>query len=97
MRTYKVALTVANGLRDERVNVVFKTSAKTRNGLLNAMAKAIVSELATDVFEVNGLISREGVSRDYYLSAWHNEGRLSANESAMLRDKVSNALFDMRY
>ena len=50
---YHTTLTVADGMRDVRRKVTFKSDAKTTHGIERALARAIVEQFGTDVFEVN--------------------------------------------
>lgn len=69
MKTYKVTLNMA---RNARMHVFVRTSARTDNGICRAIGKQIAESLGTDVFEVAGIIRREGVARNYSIRDWHN-------------------------
>lgn len=69
MRTYKVI--VSTGYSNARMHVFVRTSAKTDAGISLAIGKQIAKSLKTDVFEVIGMIWREGVAKNYSMSDWH--------------------------
>lgn len=76
MKTYKIKTSTTNGTR----YVICKSSAKTQAGVCLALGRAIAKELGTDVFECHGYLVREGVARDYNISAWSKHGVTSTEE-----------------
>jgi len=69
MKTYKV--TVNTGYKNVRMHVFVRTSAKTDAGIARAIGTQIAKSLETDVFEVIGIIWRDGVASNYSIRDWH--------------------------
>lgn len=76
MKTYKISIVTTSG----RANVTCKSAAKTQAGICTALGRAIAKNLGTDVFEVACYLVRDGVARDYHISAWHKHGVTRAEE-----------------
>ena len=55
---YHTNLTVADGMSDRRCRIDFTSKATTHDGILRALAKAIVDKFGTDAFEVSDRIMR---------------------------------------
>lgn len=70
MRTYKV--TINTSYANARLHVFVRTSAKTDAGLARAIGKQIAKSYKSDIFEVVGMLWREGVASDYSIRDWHN-------------------------
>ena len=70
MRTYLVTLNI--GHRNVRMHVAVRTNAKTDAGLALAIGRQVVKSLETDVFEVTGIMWREGVAANYSIADWHS-------------------------
>ena len=76
MKTYKINVMTTCG----RANVTCRSAARTQTGICMALGRAIAKQLGTDVFEVLGYLVREGVARDYSISAWSKRGVTRAEE-----------------
>lgn len=90
---YYTKVTYADGMADRACRIDFETRARTRNGIMRALAKAIAERLGTDVVDVTAqkvLSVRNG--------GWPNvEFIMTTGDSRYVVDKTRDALFDALY
>ena len=68
---YHTNVIVADGFNDSRRRVDFTSRATTHEGILRALAKAIVDKFGTDVFEVSDRIMRRRYKDEFSTGQVH--------------------------